>query len=83
MIMIRNRRMLTYLSVALASVWLAACGATLSHRGKSETIGTYSDRSGAEIQFERCRAVCRQIEPNGRCVDWIRHQGQNCVEELR
>ena len=75
--------MLTCLSVLAASVSLGACEATLSHRGTSETIGTYSDRSGTEMQFEGCRAVCRQIEPHGRCVGWIRHQGQNCVEELR
>ena len=72
-----------FLVAAAGAFFVTSCDSTLSHRGTSRTVSTYSVGSGEEIQSEGCEAVCGQIAPNGRCIGWIEARGRDCIEELQ
>ena len=70
-------------SLALAVCLLVSCGGTLTHRGVSEGTTVIRPSKSKIWRTEECQAICNQINPDGRCDEWLVPKGSECLKKVQ
>lgn len=80
MVAFKSCNSLLYL-VAVA-ISLASCDGTLTHRGSREGVTRTTSLDGSHSEERECRAVCNQLNPDGRCGEWLEPASDKCIQKL-